>query len=53
LVYAHERGRENHYILDARPLAEVQRSWLDEFVPHWEHSLEELKRQVEKPPRRR
>jgi DNA-binding transcriptional ArsR family regulator len=53
LVHAHERGRENHYILDARPLADVQRSWLDQFVPHWERSLEELKRQVEQPPRRR
>jgi DNA-binding transcriptional ArsR family regulator len=48
LVEAREQGRENHYTLDARPLAEVQRGWLDEFAPHWERSLEELKRQTEK-----
>lgn len=51
LVQAHEHGRENHYVLDARPLADVQRSWLDGFAPHWERSLEQLKRQVEKPRR--
>ena len=51
LVQAEEHGRENHYTLDARPLAEVQRRWLDQFVPHWEQSLERLKSQAEKPSR--
>ena len=48
LVRAQERGRENHYTLDARPLAEVQRSWLDQFAPFWEASLERLKRRAER-----
>jgi DNA-binding transcriptional ArsR family regulator len=47
LVRAAERGREHHYRLDARPLAEVQRTWLDEFAPFWEQSLERLKDQAE------
>ena len=33
LVRAEERGRENHYTLDARPLGELQREWLDRFAP--------------------
>ena len=53
LVHAEERGRENHYALDARPLADIQRGWLDQFAPHWGRSLEQLKRQVDKPRRRR
>ena len=52
LVHATERGRENRYRLDARPLAEVQRNWLDEFAPHWEHSLELLKQRAETPRQR-
>jgi hypothetical protein len=39
-------GREWHYRLDARRLAEQQR-WLERFAPLWEASLQELKRQVE------
>jgi DNA-binding transcriptional ArsR family regulator len=53
LVHAEERGRENHYTLDARPLAEIQVDWLDRFAPHWEQSLGKLKRQAEKPRRAR
>ena len=48
LVHAEERGRENHYTLDSRPLADIQLGWLDRFAPHWERSLGELKRQAEK-----
>ena len=47
LVRARERGRERHYSLDARPLAEIYREWLADFAPFWEESLERLKRQVE------
>ena len=48
LVRAEEHGRENHYTLDARPLGEVQREWLDQFAPHWEASLARLKRAAER-----
>ena len=48
LVQAREQGRENHYTLDSRPLAEVQREWLDRFTPHWEQSLRRLKREAER-----
>ena len=51
LVQSSERGRENHYTLDARPLGEMQRDWLDEFAPHWEQSLQRLKREAERPDR--
>lgn len=51
LVKAREQGRERHYTLDARPLAEIYRDWLSAFAPYWEESLERLKRQVEGPPR--
>jgi len=47
LVRARERGRERHYSLDARPLAEIYRQWFAGFAPFWEESLERLKRQVE------
>ncbi len=47
LVHAHERGRENHYTLDARPLGEIQRDWLNGFIPHWEQSLRQLKQHAE------
>lgn len=49
LVHAEERGRENHYTLDARPLADIQRGWLEAFAPHWERSLDRLKRRAELP----
>jgi DNA-binding transcriptional ArsR family regulator len=49
LVRAEERGRENLYRLDAAPLAEVQRDWLDGFAPLWEQSLERLKVAAERP----
>ena len=47
LVRSEERGRENHYRLDASPLGSVQLEWLDRFVPFWEQSLERLKRRAE------
>jgi DNA-binding transcriptional ArsR family regulator len=47
LVKARERGREWHYKLDARPLAEVYLEWLNRFAPYWEESLRRLKRQAE------
>ena len=50
LVRARERGRERHYSLDPRPLAEIYRDWLESFAPLWEESLEQLKRQVEEEP---
>jgi DNA-binding transcriptional ArsR family regulator len=47
LVRSEERGREHRYALDARPLADLQRGWLEQFAPHWERSLEQLKEQAE------
>jgi DNA-binding transcriptional ArsR family regulator len=47
LVRARARGREVLYTLDARPLEEVYREWLERFAPLWEESLAKLKRQVE------
>jgi DNA-binding transcriptional ArsR family regulator len=47
LVRARDRGREWHYRLDAKPLAEIYQAWLGRFAPYWEESLERLKRQVE------
>ena len=47
LVKARERGRERHYTLDPRPLAEVYHEWLERFAPMMEESLMELKRRVE------
>jgi DNA-binding transcriptional ArsR family regulator len=47
LVRARERGREWHYSLDARPLAELYRDWLESFAPYWEESLGRLKQRVE------
>jgi len=41
------RGREWHYSLDAHPLAEVYREWLESFAPYWEESVGRLKRRVE------
>ena len=48
LVQAEERGREWHYTLDAAPLAQVQREWLDRFAPLWEESLARLKAEAER-----
>ncbi len=47
LVKARERGREWHYTLDARPLAEVYLEWLDRFAPYWDESLQRLKQRAE------
>ncbi len=53
LVRAEERGRENHYTLDAEPLGEIQRDWLMAFAPHWERSLQRLKAEAETTRRKR
>jgi len=50
LVKARERGRERHYSLDPRPLAEIYHEWLAGFAPFWEQSLERLKRRAEEGP---
>jgi DNA-binding transcriptional ArsR family regulator len=47
LVRARERGREWHYTLDPRPLAEIYSEWLSGFAPLWDESLRRLKHQVE------
>ena len=47
LVRTEERGREHHYTLDAEPLGELQRRWLDRFAPHWDASLRRLKAEAE------
>ena len=49
LVRSQDRGREIHYALDARPLADVQRDWLQQFMPMWEESLQRLKQRAEHP----
>lgn len=46
LVRARRRGRERHYELDPRPLADYRR-WLERFA---EESLAELKRRAEDEP---
>ena len=33
--------------LDVRPLRQLQHDWLDTFAPHWDASLQRLKRRVE------
>jgi DNA-binding transcriptional ArsR family regulator len=48
LVHVREQGREWHYQLDARPLAEIYENWLRLFAPLWDASLEQLKNQVER-----
>ncbi len=50
LVKARQRGREQRYRLDPRPLEEIYRDWLSNFAPLWEESLAQLKRQVEERP---
>ena len=47
LVRAREVGREWHYTVDARPLAEIYMEWLEGFAPLMEQSLERLKYRVE------
>lgn len=47
LVRAESRGREWHYSLDAAPLAEITRDWMQRFVPLWERSLRQLKQEAE------
>jgi DNA-binding transcriptional ArsR family regulator len=48
LVRAEERGREWHYRLDAAPLGQLQREWLDRFAPFWQESLARLKAAAER-----
>jgi DNA-binding transcriptional ArsR family regulator len=47
LVAARENGRERHFALKPTALGQVQRAWLDAFVPLWEDNLRRLKRKVE------
>jgi DNA-binding transcriptional ArsR family regulator len=47
LVRVSEEGREWHYSIDARPLADVYESWFSTFVPLWDESLQRLKRRAE------
>jgi len=46
-VRARQRGREQRYSLDPRPLEEIYRDWLSSFAALWEQSLAQLKRQAE------
>ena len=46
LVRATHRGRERHYSLQAKRMAEVQ-AWLESFAPMMERSLDALKQRVE------
>ena len=48
LVAVEESGRERNYALKPAALGEVQRAWLDAFVPLWEDSLRRLKRNAER-----
>ncbi len=47
LVSARERGREWHYRLNGRRLAEVE-AWLRSFAPFWDDSLRLLKERAER-----
>jgi len=47
LVRSRSRGRECHYALDARPLADIYERYLRAFAPIWDESLGNLKRVVE------
>jgi DNA-binding transcriptional ArsR family regulator len=53
LVVAHENGREWHYELDPEPLAAAYHGWFANFAPLWDDRLARLKRQSERPRRRR
>ena len=47
LVRVRKDGRELHYALDVRPLAQVYERWLARFAPIWDDSLVRLKHNVE------
>jgi DNA-binding transcriptional ArsR family regulator len=47
LVESRETGREWHYRLEARRLAEIER-WLAAFAPYWGESLRRLKDMAER-----
>jgi hypothetical protein len=47
LVHVEARGRELHYSLDVRPLAQIYKRWLSRYEPIWDESLHRLKRNVE------
>ncbi len=49
LVRTRKQGRQQHYRLDAQPLAALYHDWLADFEPLWEDSLAALKRRVEDP----
>ncbi|HET9200897.1 MAG TPA: metalloregulator ArsR/SmtB family transcription factor [Dehalococcoidia bacterium] len=50
LVQAREVGREWHYTIDARPMAEIYVEWLEGFAPLMEKSLSRLKERAELDP---
>jgi DNA-binding transcriptional ArsR family regulator len=52
LVRVRKDGRELHYALDVRPLAQVYERWLARFAPMWDESLIRLKHNVETKARR-
>jgi DNA-binding transcriptional ArsR family regulator len=47
LVHVAAHGRELHYSLDVRPLAQIYKRWLSRYEPMWDESLHRLKRNVE------
>jgi DNA-binding transcriptional ArsR family regulator len=53
LVEIRKDGRELHYTLDVRPLAEIYQRWLVRYAPMWDESLVRLKRNVERKRARR
>jgi DNA-binding transcriptional ArsR family regulator len=48
LVQIRKDGRELHYTLDVRPLAQLYQEWLARYAPMWDESLARLKRNVER-----
>jgi DNA-binding transcriptional ArsR family regulator len=48
LVAVQTSGREQHYSIDAQPLADIYFQWLQQFAPLWEDSLRRLKRNIER-----
>ncbi len=47
LVGSRTSGRECHYAVDARPLADIYERYLRAFAPIWDQSLPNLKHMVE------
>ena len=49
LVFAHKRGREQIYALNAEPLREIQ-DWISQYQANWGTKLQALKHFVESHP---